>query len=208
MKKFLLLTAALFLPMGVMADCLLKLNTADSSFAIGPFVDENDGITPETALTITASDVLLKKKGSTTFALKTEATACTHRSNGWYTCPLDATDTNTEGNLIVAVTESGAVPTWRECVVLRETAPIVVSTTIATLATQVSFTLTAGSADDNAYNGCSAIVTDISTPAQKAYAQVRDYTGSTKTVTLAYDPGIFTMAATDLVDISCGPVMR
>ena len=78
-----------------------------------------------------------------------------------------------------------------------------VDTTIATLASQVSFTLTAGSADDDAYNGCMAMVTDQSTATQIAFAGVQDYTGSSKTVTLDADPGIFTMATGDLVTVSC-----
>ena len=75
------------------------------------------------------------------------------------------------------------------------------STTIATLATQVSFTLTAGSTDDDAYNGAVVVVTDQSTSAQKAVGTVSDYTGSTKTVTLASDPAIFTMATGDTIDV-------
>lgn len=70
-------------------------------------------------------------------------------------------------------------------------------TTIATLASQTSFTLTAGSADDNAYNGWGAFVVDASTATQIALGVVNDYTGSTKTITLREDPGIFTMAASD-----------
>jgi len=75
------------------------------------------------------------------------------------------------------------------------------STTIATLATQVSFTLTAGSADDDAYNGAVVVVTDSATSTQKAVATVSDYTGSTKTVTLAADPAVFTMATGDTIEI-------
>lgn len=75
------------------------------------------------------------------------------------------------------------------------------STTIATLASQTSFTLTAGSADNDAYNGAVVIITDSSTATQKAVGSVLDYVGSTKTVTLAADPGIFTMAAGDSIDI-------
>lgn len=75
------------------------------------------------------------------------------------------------------------------------------STTIATLASQTSFTLTAGSADNDAYNGCVIVITDASTAVQKAVGVILDYTGSTKTVTLANDPAVFTMATTDLVDI-------
>lgn len=74
-------------------------------------------------------------------------------------------------------------------------------TTIATLASQTSFTLTAGSADDNAYNDCTIVIQDASTAAQKAIGIVKDYTGASKTVTLLADPGVFTMATTDIVTI-------
>jgi len=74
-------------------------------------------------------------------------------------------------------------------------------TNINTLATQVSFTLVLGSADDDAYNGLLCLVTDAVTGTQKAIGIIDDYTGATKTVTLREDPGIFTMAGGDLVDI-------
>lgn len=77
----------------------------------------------------------------------------------------------------------------------------VVSTTIATLASQTSFTLTAGSADNDAYNNCIIIVEDSTTATQKAVGRISAYTGATKTITLEADPGIFTMATTDYVDI-------
>ena len=75
------------------------------------------------------------------------------------------------------------------------------NTTIATLATQVSFTLTAGSADDDAYNGCIAIIEDQTTAVQKAVGRIFDYTGASKTITLEADPGVFTMATGDTIDI-------
>ncbi len=74
-------------------------------------------------------------------------------------------------------------------------------TTIATLASQTSFTLTAGSVDDDAYNGAKAVVTDASSSVQKAVGEVLDYDGASKTVTLKTDPGIFTMAIGDSIDI-------
>lgn len=88
---------------------LLKQSTA-STLLLGPFVDETDGKTAETALTISQADVLLWKEGGTTLAQKNEATTCTHRSNGLYTCPVNTTDTNTLGTLVVSVHESGALP--------------------------------------------------------------------------------------------------
>jgi len=86
---------------------------------IGPFLDATDGVTAETALTIDQGDVHLSKNGGA-FANKNEATACTHDAehNGWYTCPLDATDTNTAGILILAVNEAGALPVWHEFMVM------------------------------------------------------------------------------------------
>lgn len=78
---------------------------------------------------------------------------------------------------------------------------ILQDTTIATLASQTSFTLTAGSADNNAYNGATIVVINVSTGTQKAFGSISDYVGSTKTVTLAQDPEIFTMAVTDKVFI-------
>lgn len=73
------------------------------------------------------------------------------------------------------------------------------TTTIATLASQTSFTLSAGSSDDDAYNNWAVAVIDQSTAEQRALGIVNDYTGSTKTVTLRTDPAIFTMAAGDTV---------
>jgi hypothetical protein len=83
----------------------------------------------------------------------------------------------------------------------RRAAGELVSTTIATLASQTSFTLTAGSADDDAYNNCTAIVKDKASAIQKAVGLISDYTGASKTITLAADPGIFTMAVGDNVSI-------
>lgn len=88
---------------------LLKQSTA-TTIVIGPMVDEVDGKTAETGLTISQSDVLVWKEGGTGFSAKNESTSATHRSNGCYTVPVDATDTNTLGQLIVSVHEGGALP--------------------------------------------------------------------------------------------------
>jgi hypothetical protein len=74
-------------------------------------------------------------------------------------------------------------------------------TTIATLASQTSFTLTAGSADNTAYVNCVCVIEDASTAAQKAIGIIGAYTGASKTVTLRSDPGIFPMQAGDTITI-------
>lgn len=77
---------------------------------------------------------------------------------------------------------------------------LMVDTTIASLASQTSFILTAGSADDDAYNNLSIVVEDVSTATQKSVGMVLDYTGSSKTVTLK-EALAFTIATTDKVYI-------
>lgn len=94
----------------------LKQSTA-ITIQLGPFLDETDGKTAETGLTISQADVKLSKGGAA-FAQKNDANAATHDAGGWYRCQLDATDTGTLGRLIVAVHESGALPVWREFMVV------------------------------------------------------------------------------------------
>lgn len=84
---------------------------------IGPFLDETDGKTAETALTITQPDIRLKKN-SAAWAQKNAAQTLSHEEAGWYEVTLDATDTNTLGILVVAIHESGALPVWREFMVV------------------------------------------------------------------------------------------
>ena len=75
------------------------------------------------------------------------------------------------------------------------------NTTIATLASQTSFTLTNGSADNTAYVGCILIIRKSTNPAQIAVGVVNAYTGASKTVTLAADPAVYTMGVGDYVTV-------
>jgi hypothetical protein len=98
---------------------MLKQSTA-TTILLGPFVDETDGKTAETGLTITSGDVQVWKEGGTSLAAKNDATAATHRGIGYYSTPLDATDTNTLGQLTVAVHESGALPVRHDFLVVKD----------------------------------------------------------------------------------------
>lgn len=94
----------------------LKQSTA-VEIKLGPFLDETDGKTAEEALTIEDEHVDLAKNGGD-WGDKAETTTCVHESQGWYRCLLDATDTGTLGILIVKVHVSGALPVWREFMVV------------------------------------------------------------------------------------------
>lgn len=76
----------------------------------------------------------------------------------------------------------------------------ILNTTIATLASQTSFTLTVGPAEDDALNGSIVLIHDVASAVQKGYGVVLDYTGSTKTVTLLAGT-TFTAAATDNISV-------
>jgi len=93
----------------------LKQSTA-VTVKIGPFVDETDGKTAETELTISQGDVRLSKNGGD-IAQKNDADACTHDEVGIYNCTLNTTDTGTLGVLQLWVHESGARPVWHEYMV-------------------------------------------------------------------------------------------
>jgi len=100
----------------------LQANTA-VDVLIGPFVDETDGKTAETALTLSQADIKLSKNGQA-LAQKNDDTAASHESNGYYNCELVATDTNTEGTLPLIVHESGGLPVRHDCMVLAQAAYI------------------------------------------------------------------------------------
>lgn len=78
------------------------------------------------------------------------------------------------------------------------------NTTIASLASQTSFTLTNGPAEDDALNGCVVYIHDVASAVQGGFAVISDYTGSTKTVTLAAGT-TFTATAADNVSVMPPP---
>jgi hypothetical protein len=162
----------------------LKQSTA-TTLLLGPFLDSTDGVTAETALTISQSDVLLWKEGGTTLAQKNESTSCTHRSIGYYTCPVNTTDTNTLGILTVAVAESGALPIRQDYQVI---------------AANVYDSLVANSdllqIDVQEINGSTGPADNLALSAGEIYQFTVDNTGFTATTT-ALDTSTITTAAAD-----------
>lgn len=89
---------------------VLRQSTA-VTLMMGPFLDENDGRTVETGLTIAQGSIKLSKNGGTK-AQKNESSSAAHDSDGDYAVDLDATDTNTVGRLRVSIDVAGAGPVW------------------------------------------------------------------------------------------------
>ncbi len=173
--------------------------------------DKDDG----SAITMTnfaAADMLLYKDGGTTERASTSgytATTDFDGKTGKHLAIIDLADNTTAGFYsagseyllaIDSVTVDG-VTTGGWIARFRIGHPAEwFSTTIASLSSQTSFTLTNGPAEDDALNGFYCIIHDIASAVQCGKALILDYTGSTKTVTLAAGT-TFTAAAGDNISI-------
>jgi hypothetical protein len=96
----------------------LRQATASQSREIGPFVDDTDFKTLETALTILNTDIKLVSNGGA--AANKNSGGGTHRANGCYGVTFDATDTANVGELSVSVAVSGALVVKKVFYVLEE----------------------------------------------------------------------------------------
>ena len=96
----------------------IKQSTA-YTFRFGPFVDDTDGKTAETGLTIEDSHVRVSKAGGN-FVDKNESSNSAHDEAGFYVVVLDTTDTNTVGELQIAAHISGALPVFKTFQVVEE----------------------------------------------------------------------------------------
>jgi hypothetical protein len=94
----------------------IKQSTA-ATVKLGPFLDDTDGKTAKTGLTISQADIRLSKNGGA-FAQSNNTAGATHNENGYYDVPLNATDANTLGTLRVAVSKSGTLPVWQDYMVV------------------------------------------------------------------------------------------
>lgn len=176
-----------------------------------PFSTFNTAGAAVTMTNYAAADILIYKDGSTTERASTSgftATTDFDGKTGKHLAVIDLSDNTTAdffaagSEYLVAIdsvtVDSQTVGAFigRFKIGYREA---ILNTTIATLASQTSFTLAAGPTDDNALVGCPVIIHDAASAIQIAIGVVSAYTGSTKTVTLKLDPAVFTMAAKDNV---------
>ena len=95
----------------------LRQSTASQEIQLGRFVDSTDGDTEETGLTIANTDIKIWKAGATVQVNKNLGGA-THDANGMYSAVLDATDSNTLGNIEINVHVAGALSVKREFIVV------------------------------------------------------------------------------------------
>lgn len=99
----------------------LRQSTASQQVLLGPFLDDTDGKTAETGLTIANTDIKVWKAGGTSESNKNSGGA-THIASGRYYTVLDATDTDTAGSLELNVHVAGALPVKVRCLVMQSDA--------------------------------------------------------------------------------------
>ena len=144
--------------------------------------------------TVVATGSMALLDSANTAGFYSEAVSLAAFDPGEYVCYISAT--------VNSVTGTKSFP----FTVGQGAGATLVRTTIATLASQTSFTLTGGPADNDAVNGCMIVVRDAVSVDQFCVGIVLDYTGASKTVTLAADPAVFTMAVGDFAEIVAAKV--
>ena len=98
----------------------LKQSTA-TTITLGPFLDDSDGKTAETGLTVGSIDVDIYKnttKSDITATASGGNNDMAHIANGYYSLELTSGNTDTLGRFMVTADINGALPVWREFVVL------------------------------------------------------------------------------------------
>lgn len=193
----------------------LKQSTA-ATIVLGPFVDATDGDTAETALTISQADVRLSKNAGA-FAQVNESTSATHMEAGLYSKLLNTTDTNTLGNLTVAVKETGALRIKQDYAVVPAN---VYDSLFSTDLLQVDLTQIAGAAvststaqlgvnvvSSGAAAGVTSLKKGVAVTKVPIYLELTaggPATGKTVTVQISKDGGAFATIADTVTEISAG----
>lgn len=178
--------------------------------------DSNDPSASATLTGLAVTDIEIYKDGSVTqrasdagYALLDTDGIDFDATTGIHGISVDLADNTTAGFyasgsqywvVIASVTVDAATVNFVLCTFRIGYPGARLNTTIATLASQTSFTLTVGPAEDNALNGCYCLIHDVASAVQQGHAIISAYTGASKTVTLAAGT-TFTAAATDNIAI-------
>lgn len=150
---------------------LLKQSTAQD-VVVGPFVDDTDGVTPETGLTIAQADIQVSKDGAGS-AQTNNATGATHDGGGRYIVPLDGTDTDTLGVLRIDINVSGAAPVWWEATVVPANvydSLVVGSDNLETDAVEISGATVAADSVESNIGNLDAAISSLNDPTTSAIA--------------------------------------
>lgn len=77
-------------------------------------VDQTDGSTAESGLTLADIDVYISKNGGSFAAATNTGAGMSNVGRGWYSIALTATETNTDGELVIEAEDPANSRTWRK----------------------------------------------------------------------------------------------
>ncbi|NIS69993.1 MAG: hypothetical protein GTO12_13935 [Proteobacteria bacterium] len=92
---------------------------AGATILIGPFVDEADGVTPISNVTLSGADAaeIMKHDGSTFVDIS--SLTFSHKQDGWYTLALTSSELDTPGRATVVISDADlCLPVWKDLMVL------------------------------------------------------------------------------------------
>jgi hypothetical protein len=179
--------------------------------------DSNDPSASVTLTGLATTDIEIYKDGSTTqrasdagYALLDTDGIDFDATTGIHGISIDLADNTTAGFyaagsqywvVVASVTVDAATVNFVLATFTIGYEGALLNTTIAAYTSTDNFTLNAGSADNNAYNGCILVAHDVASAVQTQIGVIESYTGASKTVNLKADPGVFTMTANDNISI-------
>jgi hypothetical protein len=185
---------------------------------VGPFMDKDDAVTAETGIVLTgtgAQDLAELWKHDAASATDISGRTWAHLAGGWYNLTLTTGDTNTCGQLDIAIQDPDTcLPVFKEYTVLRanvydsligagtgtgitDTLDVnieqvagqtvdVVTGTVGTGSTTTNITTNLTQTQNDAYNGRTIYFEGNTTSDLGGQAaSIQDYNGSTKAITLA-----------------------
>lgn len=98
----------------------LRKSTA-FSFMAGPFMNASDGVTANSSITFASANIQVSKNGGNFSNTSAASPSMPHVKDGYYNCPLTATDTGSVGPLRVEFSLGNAVcPVWHDFMVVPE----------------------------------------------------------------------------------------
>lgn len=206
-----------------MSDFVAKQSTAITVVA-GPFRDVTNVATKLTALTITPSDVQIRKEGSGSFGAKSEASNASHLGDGYYLISFNTTDINTKGTLFAEIDMTGAFPVdftievvdadeWeRRYGTGASTQDILTAIqklhsypihedTVDTVTANDQFIMNTGSAINDIYIGMLCVLIDSGNSDNIMAGIISDYIGADNEIFLHTQSEPFTLAPGDTVRI-------
>jgi hypothetical protein len=196
---------------------VLKKSTA-IKVRVGPFVQQDDGVTAVNSATVVSSDVayLLKANGSAVSSISASLSAITS-ADGWYSLGLTATGTDTVGTLetvfmdadkylpvharfqVVTSAAYDGIYGTTSTLLTSQDVGLLYEATVSAVTSQTSLKMASNISTNDVWNGNLMTVEDVTT-GEMASARITDVVAADDQIDFTPAP-VFTIAANDVVRV-------